>query len=78
VEVRGCTHLEGSHLVFDAGTELDGVRIEHTAKVCDRCGRVVVNAKIAGIHLAFEFPIDSPEALDAIQRSCRQSAPGGK
>ena len=73
-----CTHSEGTYLVFDAGTVVDGVRIEHVVKVCDRCGRVVVNAKYAGTHLAFEFLIDSPEAVEAVVRSCRQSAQGAK
>ena len=72
---RACTHSEGTYLVFDAGTVVDGVRIEHVVKVCDRCGRVVVDAKIAGTNLAFEFLIDSPEA---VVRSCRQSAQGAK
>jgi len=69
------THSEGTYLVFDAGTVVDGVRIEHVVKVCGRCGRVVVDAKIAGTNLAFACPIDSPEA---VVRSCRQSAQGAK
>ena len=77
MELKGCTRLGGWYYVYDAGTEVDGVRIGHTAKVCVTCGRVVVNAKIAGINLAFEFPIDSLEAVAAIVKSCRQSAQGG-
>ena len=78
MELTGCTHLGGWYYVYDAGTEIDGVRIEHTAKVCGTCGRVHVNAEMAGINLAFEFPIDSLEAVAAIVKSCRQSAQGVK